>query len=269
MNSQILIANAWHHRSDAFSSVLSLASIGLAMAAPSLLVVDSAAGILVAGMICMTGIEVLFESVKQLADTGDSRLENKVIEIARDVEGVLGVKNARTRTVGSGTLIDVNIMTDSRITTSAANNIVEKCKWTLLENIPNAMEVSVRNNPMETVCPLLTQNTRTLPIVEREVRDLLAQRCSDGVIKDIRKISVNYISTAMLSIELVIKIDPTLSIDKATNIGKAIQADIKNNVKDVFQAEVYVDIGDDESALTNTANLIKSMPVEQLSVVKQ
>ena len=262
MNSQILIANAWHHRSDAFSSVLSLASIGIAMAAPGLLVVDSAAGILVAGMICMTGIEVLFESVKQLADTGDTRLENKVIEIARNVEGVLGVKNARTRTVGSNTLIDINIMTDSRITTSAANNIMEKCKWNILEGISNAIEVSVRNNPMETVCPLLTKNTRTIPIVEREVRDLLAK--SEGVFK-VRKVAINYVSTAMLSIEVVIQLDPSLSIVKATSIGKTIQADIKTNINDVFQAEVFLDISEGDETL-NIANFIKNMPVEQLSV---
>jgi divalent metal cation (Fe/Co/Zn/Cd) transporter len=44
MNSQILVANAWHHRSDAFSSVLSLISIALAMANPKLLAIDPAAG---------------------------------------------------------------------------------------------------------------------------------------------------------------------------------------------------------------------------------
>jgi divalent metal cation (Fe/Co/Zn/Cd) transporter len=80
LNSQILVANAWHHRSDAFSSILSLASIAAAMAVPGLLVADSAAGILVAGMICTTGCEILFEAVKQLTDTSDKSLANKVCE---------------------------------------------------------------------------------------------------------------------------------------------------------------------------------------------
>ena len=47
-----------HHRSDSFSSVLSLGSIATAILFPGLLVADSAAGILVAGMICLTGVEV-------------------------------------------------------------------------------------------------------------------------------------------------------------------------------------------------------------------
>lgn len=239
------------------------------MAAPGLLVVDSAAGILVAGMICMTGIEVLFESVKQLADTGDYRLENKVTEIARNVEGVLGVKNAKSRTVGSGTLIDVNIMTDSSITTSAANNIMEKLRWSIIENIPNAMEVAVRNHPMETVCPLLTQSTRSIPIVEREVRDLLSKHCDEGIIKNIKKIHVSYISTAMLSIELVLSLDPAIKeVEKATAIGKNIQSDIKTKIPDVFQAEVLLDIGGGDEAL-DLGNFIKSMPLESLTSAKQ
>jgi len=260
MNSQILIANAWHHRSDAFSSVLSLASIAIAMAAPGLLVVDSAAGILVAGMICMTGMEVLIESVKQLADTSDRMLESKVMDIVRNVEGVLGVKSARTRTVGSGNLIDINVITDSSITASAANNIVEKCKWNILEQVPNAMDVSVKNSPMETVCPLLTQNTRTIPVVEREVNELLVKYHKDGIVK-IRKITVNYVSTAMLTIELLIQLNPTLSIDQATTIGKSIQSDIRNNIKDVYQAEVYLNIsGWQETTNVNTAKMIQSLP---------
>eukprot|EP00984_Skeletonema_dohrnii_P034056 scaffold32889_cov44-Skeletonema_dohrnii-CCMP3373.AAC.1 len=68
LNSQVVIANAWHHRSDAYSSVLALISIGLAMAVPGFLAADPAAGMLVAGMIAMTGAEIMGESVKQLTD---------------------------------------------------------------------------------------------------------------------------------------------------------------------------------------------------------
>ena len=97
LNSQILVANAWHHRSDAFSSVLSLISIAAAMSSPGLLIADSAAGILVAGMICLTGFEILFESVKQLTDTSDKSLAVKIENISSDVAGVLGVTQIRAR----------------------------------------------------------------------------------------------------------------------------------------------------------------------------
>merc|ERR1711933_172543 len=68
LNSQVVIANAWHHRSDAYSSLLALISIGLAMFIPGFLAADLFAGILVAGMIAMTAAEIMGESVKQHTD---------------------------------------------------------------------------------------------------------------------------------------------------------------------------------------------------------
>lgn len=68
LQSQIVIANAWHHRSDAYSSILATASIALAMYVPGMIFADAAAGLFVAAMIGMTGVEILTESVKQLTD---------------------------------------------------------------------------------------------------------------------------------------------------------------------------------------------------------
>lgn len=160
MNSQILLANAWHHRSDAFSSVLSLLSIAAAILLPGFLVADSAAGILVAGMICLTGecfartciplyfcclfahrkmlflfslfprmkgMEILFESVKQLTDTSDKNLSERISRIAEGTEGVSGVKNIRARTVGSSSMVDMAIVTDNpMLSASAAQAISDK-----------------------------------------------------------------------------------------------------------------------------------------------
>ena len=100
LNSQVIIANAWHHRSDAFSSVLSLASIAMAIYLPGLLVADSAAGILIAGMISVTGIEIMIESVKQLTDTSDQLLSTKIERMTKAMDGVKGVTSIRSRSIG-------------------------------------------------------------------------------------------------------------------------------------------------------------------------
>lgn len=68
LNSTILVANAKHHRSDAFSSVLAMGSIGLAMAIPGMLVADSVGGLFVAGMIGKMGVEIMADSIKLLND---------------------------------------------------------------------------------------------------------------------------------------------------------------------------------------------------------
>jgi len=101
LNSQVVIANAWHHRSDAYSSVLALVSIGLAMAYPGFLAADPAAGVLVAGMIAMTGAEIMGESVKQLTDAmTDEDLVKSVGARASDDADVRRVTRVRARRLG-------------------------------------------------------------------------------------------------------------------------------------------------------------------------
>ena len=75
IRSPVVIANAWHHRSDAYSSVLALGSIGLARYVPGLLFADAAAGLFVAAMICATGefvnVDIFYE---QGLDRSDQRV---------------------------------------------------------------------------------------------------------------------------------------------------------------------------------------------------
>jgi cation diffusion facilitator family transporter len=99
LNSQVIIANAWHHRSDVYSSILATVCIGLAICVPAFVAADAAAGLLVAGMICMTGANILGESVKQLTDTMDQKLVQKVTNIVTNSKDVASVNRVRARQV--------------------------------------------------------------------------------------------------------------------------------------------------------------------------
>ena len=98
MNSQVIIANAWHHRSDAFSSILSLVSILIAILFPKFIIVDSAAGILLSGIISLTGIEILVDSIKHLTDTMDRDIEKNLASFAiKGIEGIQKISKIRSR----------------------------------------------------------------------------------------------------------------------------------------------------------------------------
>lgn len=142
INSQVVIANAWHHRSDAYSSILALFSIGLAMV--GLLAADAAAGILVAGMICMTGAEILGESVKQLTDTTDEKLVRAVTNIAANYQDVEHVHRVRARQVGSSSVIDVSVSIPERISSvSEVRAIEERLRKRILQE-DGVLDVDVR-----------------------------------------------------------------------------------------------------------------------------
>jgi len=132
LRSTVVIANAWHHRSDAYSSVLALFSIGWAMVGfPA---ADAAAGILVAGMICMTGGEILVESVKQLSDSADSALQAEIVEILNELDDddVIGTTSVRARQMGSAASVDVTVEIPSVLSTTASRAVEERVRQRLL-----------------------------------------------------------------------------------------------------------------------------------------
>lgn len=240
LNSQIVIANAWHHRSDAFSSVLSLMSIALAIAVPSLVVVDSAAGLMVAGMICTTGLEILFESIKQLTDTSDSELESLVSKVARDVKGVDDIKFIRARSAGSGSLVDLTIVIDDQLSASAAQSISEKTRWAIIENLSRVIDVNVKTESAGKSCPLLSQNARSHVDVEEDVRKVLKQLPE---VASVRRINVYFVNTALINLEIMLQVFPSSisSITAAQRLISRLEGMIKSKC-DVARAQVYLDL---------------------------
>ena len=145
LQSQVVIANAWHHRSDAYSSILAFASIGVAMSIPGLLFVDAAAGLFVAAMIGMTGMEILGESVKQLTDTSNEELVEKVTQLANENVDVEQVVRVRARHVGSASSVDVSVTMPEDRTASAAWAVEERLKQQIIQYVGDGVvDVDVR-----------------------------------------------------------------------------------------------------------------------------
>jgi len=186
LNSQVVIANAWHHRSDAYSSVLALLSIALAIAFPQFLWADAAAGLLVAGMICMTGIEILDESVKQLTDTNNHELVQRVKSLISNKRtnapidrDVISIDNIKARQVGSAAYVDISVTTPNHLSSSANKAVEERIKNTIMEQEPNVVNANIRASGPDVSCPLLTHTSSEYaeehPVtdVEEETRQLL------------------------------------------------------------------------------------------------
>ena len=243
LNSQVIIANAWHHRSDAFSSVLSLASIAMAMYLPGLLVADSAAGILIAGMICMTGIEILIESIRQLTDTSDTSLTTKIEKMVRSIKGVEGVTAVRSRSIGSGSLVDMTLLVGQQISSSAANAISEKVRWTIIEEIPSVLDVLVRTVTEATkACPLLVNvETRSVGEIEEQVRTVI--KGESGGIIEVKKVIVHFVDNALVTVEAVVCFDNhNIALKQACVAAARICKELTGNTANgIHKADVYID----------------------------
>ncbi|KAG7379706.1 hypothetical protein PHYPSEUDO_008272 [Phytophthora pseudosyringae] len=129
-NSKVLIANAWHHRTDAISSVVALGGIVGSMAGVPLL--DPVAGMAVAAMIVKTGGEICLDSVQELTDnTVEAEVLETLQEVSRGVDDVLHVSQVRARRMGPYTLVDLRV------------HISKRVRSHILQEVPDVSEVLV------------------------------------------------------------------------------------------------------------------------------
>ena len=147
IKSKLLTANAWHHRSDAISSIIALVGIGGSMMGFGML--DAIAAIGVSLLIAKVGWDITSRSLKELVDTA---LEpDKVEEIRRaimTVDGVKAVHSLRTRHQGSNALVDVHILVvNSRMSVSEGHQISERVMRRLISDVEEVTDVTVHIDP--------------------------------------------------------------------------------------------------------------------------
>lgn len=245
LNSQVVIANAWHHRSDAYSSILSLASIGIAMSVPGMVAADSAAGLLVAGMICMTGAEIMGEAVKQLTDTSDRDLVERVTKLAMKQKDVLDIKRIRARWMGSTALVDVVLTTPDDLSSSAVRAVEENLKSKVLEEETHVIDADVHAMTAEVVCPLLNaskSHQKSAHELEDNARTLLI---AHSEVESVERCTLHFKDTVLAHVDASIKLK---SPEETTILGAA---EVASELRDVLEssntidtANIFLDLND-------------------------
>ena len=148
--STALVANAWHHRTDALSSVPVAVAVGVAMIDHSLLVVDRIGAIVVALFVLHASFRILRSAIDQLVDAAAPSRERAEIErLALDVDGVLAAHALRTRYVGSELAVDLHLEVDGDLSVSEGYAIAREVKEGLLKRGPDVADVVVQIEPFE------------------------------------------------------------------------------------------------------------------------
>ncbi len=144
--SAILEANAWHHRSDAISSVIVL--IGIAGSLAGWRWLDPAAALAVALMIVHIGWRLGQNAMKELVDTGLDPEEIAALRATiHGVDGVHSIHSLRTRRMGGKILVDVHLQVDGMISVSEGHLISETVRSRLLRQNDSILDVLVHIDP--------------------------------------------------------------------------------------------------------------------------
>jgi cation diffusion facilitator family transporter len=146
INSDLLRANAWHHRSDSVSSVVVMVGIGGTML--GLPYLDAIAAVLVGVMVVQIGWNLGWGAIQELADAGLE--EEHLKEIRQFISGVSGVKNVhmlRTRRLGGHALADVHVQVDPWLSVSEGHRIAEVVQYGLIDQVDVLEDVTVHIDP--------------------------------------------------------------------------------------------------------------------------
>lgn len=172
--SKLLLANAWHHRSDAISSIVVL--IGVAGSLLGYIWADAIAAVIVALMVAKIGINLVSDSIKELVDTGLS--EDVVDEIRAEIAATNGVRNIhllRTRQMGEDALVDAHIVVNSRITVSEGHMIADVVRDILIDKFDDVQEVLVHVDPEDDEYKTRYRKPLLREDVEQLLKDYLAE----------------------------------------------------------------------------------------------
>ncbi len=148
LRSNMLRANAWHHRSDAVSSIVVV--IGIAGAMAGLPYLDSVGAVIVGVMIAKIGWELGWNSLRELVDTGAKpEMLDEIRNIINSVAGVRSLHLLRTRQMGGKTLVNVHIVVGPKVSVSEGHQISETVRARLKEEVEDVLDVSVHIDPVD------------------------------------------------------------------------------------------------------------------------
>ena len=148
IKSQLVVANAWHQRSDALSSVAVLLGVVGARLKPTWHVLDSFAALLVSFFIVKVGLDILRTTLREFTDTAPQpEILNKIANCIRSVEGVIDVHDLRVRTSGGLYQMETHIVVDGALTVTEGHRIAKAAESCLAEEVPDLDQIIVHVDP--------------------------------------------------------------------------------------------------------------------------
>ena len=232
IRSNLLLANAWHHRSDAISSIVVL--IGIAGTQLDLSRLDAYAAIVVAIMIVRIGFKLAYDSVQELVDAS---LEPELVDSIRQKilshEGVRHLHMLRTRRLGHHAHVDVHILVAPKLSVSEGHHISETVEKMLIDSFDTINDVTVHIDPEDD-----EQEARSihLPLRSELIEALKNEWASVPEFAAIDDITLHYL-TGEIAVEASMPLNRVGDIELTKDLQKLFSR-ISVNVPGVGRAQL-------------------------------
>ena len=217
--SQVLKANAWHHRTDSLSSIVVV--IGLIGSYAGLNWLDPLAAIIVAVMIGKVGFDLVWGNLAELVDTAPPQdFIDNITKIIDQFPEIKGTHRLRCRKSGANILLDLHIQVEPYISVSEGHQIGDNLTHRLLTEIEEINDVTVHIDPEEDDFKNLYSNDAVLPL-RSEITSILKDTwvCNEFNFGDIKRINIHYSHNKVL-IELLLPKELLTSKDMFKGLEK-------------------------------------------------
>jgi cation diffusion facilitator family transporter len=148
IKSMAVVANAWHHRTDALSSVAVLAGVLAARLHPELHILDAVAALLVSVFVLKAGVDILWAAMKEMTDAAPSA---EVLDSMRScvecVHGVRGHHDLKVRSSGGLLMVQIHVQVDGRLSVVEGHRIAKEVEDCLLRDVEDVVDVMVHIDP--------------------------------------------------------------------------------------------------------------------------
>ena len=149
LDSPMMVANAWHHRSDALSSVGSLLGIGGAiLLGDKFVILDPLAGCVISIFIIVMAVRMSIPAIKELLDVSlPDEMEDEIERTARGVPGVVDLHELKTRREGPGIVLEGHLVLHSDISLEQAHSISKQVELALRDRFGDSTQISLHLEP--------------------------------------------------------------------------------------------------------------------------
>lgn len=149
VDSPVVIANAWHHRSDALSSIGSMIGIGGAiLLGDKWTVLDPLTAVIISVMIFIVAAKMALPAVRELLDVSlPEEMEKEIVSIIESIGGVEDVHELKTLRNGPSIVIEAHVVVDPMMTVWAAHDICDKVEDALRDQFGAETQISIHVEP--------------------------------------------------------------------------------------------------------------------------
>lgn len=269
VNSKTLIANAWHHRSDALSSFIALAGVGGTMSGVTW--ADPAAAAVVGALIVKAGTEIAWDSLRELADESSADAATMAVlhGVIAGLADVQGLGRVRCRAMGPYTIMDLRVSVAPKMSVSAAQQVARRVRRAVRAALPHVSEAMVyvdaaahpgrrvRANPLQP--PGVTRSTtpssgvaataheavpeRSFGEIERVVERAVLRACPN--VRAVSHMLVHWLpERGACAVELQIVVSDQLKVAAVHEIAAQARGIILRDVPEVVEADLHLELRD-------------------------